>query len=385
MTIICSLKEFIDRANEIHHNKYDYSKFEYVRSIDKSVIICPEHGEFLQSANVHLRGVGCPKCGRESGKIREKITPEIFLKRANELHNNKFKYDLTGFKNSASRVKIYCEKHGWFEQSVLNHINGNTCPECAKEIKSQKMSNGRQKFIENAVKIHGNKYDYSKVEYINNHTKVCIICPEHGEFWQKPCGHLFGQGCSKCVGRGLTTEDFIKKAQKVHGDRYDYSESVYVASDKKIEIKCNQCGYKFWQKPWSHLQNHGCPNCCSSKGEEMITNLLKEKNIQFEYQKRFPEWLGKQSLDFYLPEYNVAIEYQGEQHFNNSRSFGSDPIEFEKITTERDLRKKQLCEDNGIKLLYYADETIKVPEEFNLYKVIRNENDLLKEIFGSLK
>ena len=249
-----------------------------------------------------------------------------------------------------------------------------------KRVKSQKMILGKDQFVNDAIRVHGNKYDYSKVEYKNNHTKVCIICLEHGEFWQKPCGHLFGQGCPKCAGRSLTLEDFIKKAREIHGDKYDYSESVYVQSDKKIEIKCNNCGHKFWQKPWSHLQNHGCPNCCSSKGEEFITNLLQENNIPFIYQKKFPEWLGLQSLDFYLPEHNIAIEYQGEQHFNSSKSFGSNPEEFEKITRERDLRKKQLCEDNGITVLYYADDTVKIPEDFNLYEVIRNKDELLNKI-----
>lgn len=383
MAKICSLEYFIQRANEIHHNKYDYSKFEYVRSIDKSIIICPKHGEFLQSANVHLRGVGCPKCGKENGKKREKIIPEIFLKRANELHNNKFQYDLTGFKNSSSRVKIYCEKHGWFEQCALNHINGNGCPECSKEIKSQKMSLGKEKFIEDAVKKHGDKYDYSKVVYTNNCTKVCIICPEHGEFWQKPNDHLFGKGCPKCVGRGRTLEDFISEAREVHGDKYDYSESVYITSETKIEIKCNTCGNKFWQKPWSHLQQHGCPYCNNSIGEQKLNELLVKNGINFEFQKHFPEWLGKQSLDFYLPDYNIAIEYQGKQHFNGSRSFGADPIKFWENMKERDLRKKKLCEENGVKLLYYANKNVSIPEDFNLYEVIRNEDKLIKEIFGN--
>lgn len=376
----CTLEDFIQRANEIHHNKYDYSKFEYVRSIDKSIIICPEHGKFLQSANAHLRGVGCPACGKERGRNREFVTPEVFLKRANEKHNNKYQYDLTNFKNSYSTVKIYCDKHGWFNQNATRHMRGQGCPECAKEIKSQKMTNEREEFIENAIKIHGNKFDYSKVEYVNNKTKVTIICPEHGEFQQRPDMHLRGRGCQKCVGRGKTLEDFIKEARKVHGDKYDYSESIYKTAGTKIEIKCNKCGHKFWQQPWSHLQNHGCPNCCSSKGEEFITNLLQENNIPFIYQKKFPEWLGLQSLDFYLPEHNIAIEYQGEQHFNSSKSFGSNPEEFEKITRERDLRKKQLCEENGITVLYYADDTVKIPEDFNLYEVIRNKDELLNKL-----
>lgn len=379
----CTLEEFIQRANEIHHNKYDYSKFKYVRSIDKSIIICPIHGEFEQSANAHLRGVGCPLCGRERGRVREKITPEVFLKRANEIHDNKFQYDLTGFKNRTSKVKIYCEKHGWFEQSASNHLFGTSCPECAKAIKSQKMSLTKEQFIENAIKIHGNKYDYSKVEYSNNKVHVCIICPEHGEFWQRPDMHLSGDGCPRCAGRDKGLDFFIKEAREIHGDKYDYSESVYISAETKIEIKCNSCGKKFWQKPWSHLQNHGCPYCNKSLGEQELNELLTVNNINFEFQKRFPEWLGKQSLDFYLPDYNIAIEYQGRQHFNDSRSFGMNPVEFWEEIKERDLRKKQLCEANGVKILYYANETVSIPDDFNLYTVIRNKDELVKEIFSN--
>ena len=379
----CTLEEFIQRANETHHNKYDYSKFKYVRSIDKSIIICPIHGEFEQSANSHLRGVGCPLCGRERGRVREKITPDVFLRRANKVHNNKFQYDLTGFKNSQSKVKIYCEKHGWFEQSVLNHLFGTGCPDCANEIKSQKMSLTKEQFIENAIKVHGNKYDYSKVEYSNNKIHVCIICPEHGEFWQRPDMHIKGDGCPRCAGRDKGLELFIKEAREIHGDKYDYSESVYISAETKIEIKCNYCGQKFWQKPWSHLQNHGCPYCNKSLGEQELNELLTKNSINFEFQKRFPEWLGKQSLDFYLPDYNIAIEYQGRQHFNDSRSFGSDPVEFWEKTKERDLRKKRLCEENGVKILYYANETVSIPDDFNLYTVIRNKDELIKEILSS--
>ena len=144
-------KEFIEKAKEVHGDKYDYSKVEYIDANTKVCIVCPIHGEFWQKPSNHLQGKGCLVCAQR----RNTITKEEFIKKARE--------------------------------------------------------------------VHGDKYDYSKVEYITSTTKVCIICPKHGEFWQTPCSHLQGCGCNKC--RSLATEEFIEKARKVYGDKYDYSKT----------------------------------------------------------------------------------------------------------------------------------------------------------------
>ena len=119
-----------------------------------------------------------------------------------------------------------------------------------------------EQFIEKAKQIHGNKYDYSKVEYVNNHTKVCIICPEHGEFWQTPNSHLNGNGCSSCKGlKKLTTKEFIERAKQVHGNKYDYSKTIYVNKRTKVCIICPIHG-EFYQTPHNHVyQKQGCPEC----------------------------------------------------------------------------------------------------------------------------
>ena len=127
-----------------------------------------------------------------------------------------------------------------------------------------------QKFIEKAKRIHGDKYDYSKVEYVNATTKVCIICPRHGEFWQQPYGHLSGRGCSLCgrvkLGNSKrhTTKEFISKAREIHGNKYDYSKIVYESATKKVCVICHVHG-EFWQRPSSHLQGQGCPKCIKKK------------------------------------------------------------------------------------------------------------------------
>ena len=229
-----------------------------------------------------------------------------------------------------------------------------------------------EEFIEKAKQIHGDKYDYSKVEYKNCEEKVCIICPIHGEFLQTPNSHLNGNGCSKCAKcYHYTTEDFIDKAKQIHNNKYDYSKSIYNGIFKKICIVCPEHG-EFWQTPKNHLKGSGCPKCAKSHLENEVELFLKNNKIEFECQKKF-EWLGKQSLDFYLPHYNIAVECQGEQHFKSIDYFGG--LNEYKQTVDRDNLKKKLCEENGVRLLYFSNLGIEYP-----YQVFEDKDELLKEI-----
>ena len=161
-------------------------------------------------------------------------------------------------------------------------------------------------FISRAMEIHGNKYDYTKVVYVNKHTPVCIICPEHGEFWQSPNNHLAGNGCRKCwLVRNLTTKlsntsEFVAKSIKVHGLKYDYSQTNYEHSLKKVIIGCPIHG-NFYMKPNDHLNGQGCPICNESKLEKEIRLALEKNGIRFIQQYR-TNWLGKKSIDFFLPD-----------------------------------------------------------------------------------
>jgi len=211
-------------------------------------------------------------------------------------------------------------------------------------------------FIKKAMKKHGNKYNYSKVNYINSLTKVCIICPIHGEFWQRPDMHLSRNGCKLCsIGDrtkklSLTTDDFIKKAINVHGNRYDYSKVSYTKTEEKVKIICDKHGI-FFQTPHKHLNGHGCPKCASSKGEEVIRNYLIENNISFIEQKRFKNCRKKTTLpfDFFLPEKNMVIEYNGELHYFKSRRKNGQKKLNETIAN--DEIKAEFCEINDIKLV----------------------------------
>lgn len=240
-----------------------------------------------------------------------------------------------------------------------------------------------EQFIEKAKNIHGNKYDYSKTEYVNAEKKVCIICPEHGEFWQRPANHLSGKGCPVCgeikrkAGIKLTTEQFIERAKKIHGDKYDYSKVNYIDTTTKVCIICPEHG-EFWQKPYAHLNGHGCPGCAESKLEREVNLFLTNKKIQFERQKTF-EWLKHDKnmfLDFFLPQQKIAIECQGEQHFREGNwcKTKEENKKRLKLNKERDLLKKVLCEENGIRILYFFHNN------YFLDKNIYTENNIIKNL-----
>ena len=284
---------------------------------------------------------------------KKKKTKEEFIKKAKEIHGDKYDYSKVDYVNSATKVCIICPEHGEFWQIPSSHLQGKGCPKCAKERNRKKMAMATDGFIKRCKEIYGEKYDYSKVEYVNNHTKVCIICPEHGEFWQIPNNHLSGYGCRACgiEKQTSTKEEFIKKARKVHGDKYDYSKVDYVNAMTKVRIICHEHG-EFWQTPKEHIRGYGCPKCNLSHLERSVMNYLDDMEITYDYQKRF-KWLGMQSLDFYLPDYNVGIECQGGQHFFHVEHFGGDKG-FKK-TLERDKRKKELCDKHWVKLLYFGN------------------------------
>ena len=261
-----NISDFTEKARKVHGNKYDYSKVQYVNNSTKVCIICPKHGEFSQTPNNHLRGQGCPECSND--KISQKLSLGLvgFIRKARETHGDKYIYDKVNYLNNTTKVCITCPKHGDFWQIPANHMKGEGCLECAKLKLHDMKSSSLEEFISKAREIHEDKYDYSKTEYTDSHTKVCIICPEHGEFWQSPSNHLRGQGCPECSNSkisqklSLDLEGFIEKAKEVHGDKYVYNEVVYEGCCSKVRIICPKHG-EFWQRAKNHLDGRGCPEC----------------------------------------------------------------------------------------------------------------------------
>lgn len=188
---------------------------------------------------------------------------EKFIERVDAFHQGKYDYSKTVYIKCKQKVCIICPVHGEFWQTPSNHYKRG-CAACTNNKKKT-----TQEFIELSNKVHNNFYDYSKVKYKNKDTKVCIICPIHGEFWQIPHNHLYHErGCSKCSWTGAepkTHERFLDQCLEIHGDRYLYSKSKYINAHSKIEIICPVHG-SFYQTPASHLTGRGCKKCSISCG-----------------------------------------------------------------------------------------------------------------------
>ena len=196
-------EQFIKRCKEIYGDKYDYSKVEYVNNHTKVNIICYIHGEFMTLPYRFLQGFGCPKCSYEHMGKKQILSKEQFIEKARKVHGDKYDYSKVEYVNTETKICVICPIHGEFYITPHNHLQNQGCKICGDEKKRYKKYNGKlnlttEQFIEKARKVHGDKYDYSKVKYIDNKTKVCIICPIHGEFWQKPSTHLQGSGCNLC-------------------------------------------------------------------------------------------------------------------------------------------------------------------------------------------
>jgi len=269
-------QDFISRAREVHGDRYDYSKSVYVSATTPMTIICPEHGEFQQRPVNHTMGRGCRDCAGN-----KPLTIAKFIERANAKHRNRYDYSQVAFEGVENKVTIICPEHGPFEQRVMVHLKGFNCPKCGREQVADKLSHSLERFISDSIAAHGDKYDYTEVEYVNALSNVKIVCPVHGPFLQKPANHVRGVGCSKCSDivaadkRRLSTEEFVERARRVHGDKYDYSQSQYVTSHDKVEIVCPQHGV-FRQSPATHTMGNkaGCPGCAVSGFDQTKPALL---------------------------------------------------------------------------------------------------------------
>ena len=370
---------FIKRAKEVHGDKYDYSKVEYKNCVTKVCIICPKHGEFWQRPYYHLNKQGCPKCVGRNLTTEEFIEKAKnvhgdkydYSKTVLETLKNKEK----------EKVCIICPEHGEFWQRPISHLLGNGCPKCGKlkqrKSQAEAIRMPIDEFIKRAKEVHGDKYDYSKVEYKTTNDKVCIICPEHGEFWQRATNHINKKnGCPKChPNHKKTTKEFIKKAREVHGDKYDYSKVEYINNITPVCIICPKHG-EFWQRPNSHVsRKQGCPKCVESKLETYIANNLTKNGTNFEKQKTFTDVKYKSLLkyDFYDIDNNILIECQGIQHIRNcSTVFGDDyfiPL------INRDKIKFDKANEKKIKIIYIVEK--KYYKEFITFGGIYNKNNTI--------
>ena len=354
-------KAFIFRASKVHNKRYDYSKSVYRGCKEKIIIGCKIHGKFFQRPFQHLSGNGCPKCGSQATGKALSSTTEEFVKKAKKIHGKRYDYSKSIYTGVHKKLVIICPVHEEFLQTPNNHLNGNGCQYCVKNYKLT-----ADAFTAKASKIHNNRYDYSKVVFVNTRTPIEIVCPFHGSFFKTPNAHLSGNGCRQCWRERITSErrsdtaEFIQKSVAVHGNEYDYSKAKYETNRKKVEIICKKHG-SFFQVPITHMRGHRCPSCSSSIGEVKILKFLNDNNIGYIKEKKFDDcrnpktnWLLK--FDFYLPSKNLLIEYDGEPHFKKTCVVGRHFMTDDDLRgiKERDRIKTNYAKRRGIRLLRIA-------------------------------
>jgi DNA-directed RNA polymerase subunit M/transcription elongation factor TFIIS len=294
-------KIFMNKCNEIHENKYDYSLVEYINARLKVKIICPEHGIFEQRPYHHLNGGGCPKCSFEKNK-REKSNIYEFIKKSKKVHDDKYNYYNSLYLGSLIKLEIICNKCGnTFYQKPNDHLNGRGCPKCAIDNQKTKINI----FIKKSKKIHENKYDYSLVIYKNTHTKIDIICPIHGIFKQTPNNHLQKKGCPKCGNIKIR----IKRIKQIEKDKFNGNQIIPSYNKKACLLFDN-----IMKKTHTHIQH------AMNDGEFYI--------------KELGYW-----VDGYDKENNIVYEFDESHHFDKNGN-----LREKDITRQQEISQLLRCE-----------------------------------------
>jgi hypothetical protein len=323
MPIKLTTEQFIKKAISIHGNKFDYSEVEYQTSIIPVKIFCKAHKKsFWKKPNKHLASKqGCQDCGKEKSREateRSRSSTEEFICKAQNKHKDKFDYSKSIYTTADDKIEIICNECGLdFWQIVNNHLRGWGCPFCAGKFLTTEL------FIKTAKKTHGDKYDYTFVIYKTNKDKVIVSCRACGkQFPQLPSNHLQGQGCPWCSRSPIIDTDiFIERAIGIHGDKYNYSLVHYIASKVDVDIICKTCSITFPQQPMVHLSGSGCPKC-PSRTSRSEKNWLDYLGIPEKYRGSILKIDGKTiKTDAYNPTTNTVYEFYGDYWHGNPEKF----------------------------------------------------------------
>ena len=368
-SIIERMEFFKQKANELYNNKYKYFD-DYVNTQTEIEVECPIHGIFKVKPIKHLNGFECPIC--KPRKIY-KHTVDSFLKKALQIHGDEYEYPYIENEINNKKITIKHKKCGnQYLVNKLSHLMGNKCKYCYGT-----MHKSFEDFVKQANEIHNNQFIYFEDTYKNDKSKTKMQCKKCGYvFWQTVNAHLRGNSCPKCAHRNRTTEDILNEFENIHRNKYIYCYFDYKRNTQKITIKCKNCGNVFTQTVAAHLKGQGCPKCKKSKLEILVMDIFNDNNVKYIYQCRKDNlpFLNRLSLDFFIEELNVGIECQGKQHFN----LGGWKEPFE-VIKERDERKKKLCEENNVKLIYinYFDSIDEINNKLqNIIKEYDNKNNM---------
>ena len=350
-----TLQSFIDKANKKHKFLYDYSLSVYTGSKNNVKIICAIHGIFEQRASGHMGGNICPKCSKIIQAKEFTLDNDYVISQATKKHGNKFDYSLLKYTNNKIKVKIICNKHNIiFEQRYNHHLEGDGgCPECFKEFNRKKAVKSVSDFIKECNIIHHNKYDYSLTVYTNHRNKVKVICPIHNSFLIIAHNHVNDAGCPMCgkidsaFKQTLTLDEFIKRANDTHNNKYDYSKSKYKGAFGLVTIICKKHG-KFKQRASVHLKGHGCSSCTKTTSNIEIT-WLDSLKIPTKYRQGRLK-IGNKFIkpDAYDPITNTIYEFYGDFWHGNPKIYNANDINNVTKTTFGELYAKTINKEKII-------------------------------------
>jgi len=377
-------EEFIRRSKVRFGDKFDYSKTSYAGTETLVTITCPEHGDFLIKPPAHIKNdAGCPQCGVILRRDNHKLH---FIKESKIVHNNKFDYSKVVFTTYNDKVEIICPKHGAYLVRATCHLHKkNDCPKCS--FADDRLTT--DSFIEKSKIVHGNSYDYSKSVYTVNSKPIIITCPEHGDFTQRAASHLAGNACMQCfINRNkLSFDEFVERSNIVHSFKFDYSKAAYSNLTNKIEIICPTHG-SFWQTPGIHVNaKMGCRFCSESHGEREVERFLKKYNIGHIREHRIMPY--RYRYDFFLPDFNIYIEYNGQQHYKPVPLFGGEEA-FKKVQYNDKMKKMIVSENDGrLIIITYLHKTEEAVEKemilslkriYNYWLIINGELKVFKKL-----
>lgn len=333
-----TLQTFVEKARNCHDDKYSYADTIYTDSRTKVKVRCPEHGTFECTPANHLQGTGCPSCGltqiatkragQKSGLKMRNL--DDFVTLAIEVHGAVYNYSKSIYETSAIKLEVICRLHGSFWVSPRHHIHDKTgCVKCGVSASASLRSWGVEGFLQRAANKHGIRYDYARVIYNNNMSRLKIICRDHGEFTQVASVHIKGhEGCRACKNQIFDTASFVKAARVIHGDKFDYKDVSYVNQHTVVTIVCHNHG-EFSIFPRTHLLGPGCPRCHAprhySKGQIQWLNWVSQRDaLEIQHAENGGEYRipgTRYSADGYCPQTNTIYEYAGTFYHSDPRVF----------------------------------------------------------------
>lgn len=332
-------KKFLERARLLHGYKYEYPNLNDKILLSDHIDIVFNGEIYTQKVNNHINLKRCPE---KSTKVK---TTDQFIRDARLVWGEKYDYSLTEYKGSSKRIKVIYDGV-ILEQKASSHLLGKS-PE-------RNISN-KENFIKKSKKIHGDKYDYSLVDFKSAEDEVII--GYNGKFYkQKPYSHLSGHMPDrKCLSTMKTDEDFILEASFVHDGKFIYDNVRYTGNKKNVTITCPYHG-EFYETPSSHLIGNGCRECVEFIGNKKISKFLDRRGLDYTRQYRIESIL----FDFYIPSIRTVIEFNGKHHYQPL-----DSLDKYLNIKNSDKSKLEYCNENYINLI-----SIKYDQLPNISKIL---------------